>query len=407
MCVQKVNASIDRIRACYEEEAMKSYSDDEIARMMVMDACFILEFSYKSCREDVFEENNMLIEPSMVFDLLLIENQIPFFVLQDMFDCTCSRFKPAAASLNHLIILGLAQQVHIFESDLTNKNDTTTHDHILGLIHECYRPSHPARSLMSSSAVFHSAIELDRAGVKFKPHDRDPEWCMAIELEFVCSSWHWPSGGWGKPTLRMPVVCIHDYTELVLRNLIAYEQLCPLVRNYVTSYAAAMDMLIDNEEDVAILVQSKVLINIIGSNEEAAKMINDIRKEVSTTDFFYSREWQELDMYYNGYWPKNIAWLRRTYFSSPWNMIALFAGILLFILTMLQTYFTINPVQSQSSMHTYVRWLHWSVGELQYGKPGRWKLTAGKVMSWDFLCFLCSINHISQQNNTIWNGKWC
>lgn len=338
-CLHKVTASIDRIRACYEDR-MKSYSDDEIARMMVMDACFILEFIYKFSK-DIFDEN-MSIEPSMAFDLLLIENQIPFFVLQDIFECTCSRFKPAIKSLNELI-LQLVEEVNIFESDLTMEDDEVAHDHILGFMHKCYQPAHPPQSYWSNSTTFHSAVELDRAGVNFKPHcDQDRQWAMSIELEQPsCFSWPW---AWGKPTLRMPIVCIHEYTELILRNLMAYEQFCPEVRNYITSYAVAMDMLINTPEDVGMFIESKVLVNCNGSNEETAKMINIIAKESSFRGFYYANQWKELNRYYDGYWPKNIAWLRRTYFSSPWNMIALLAGILLFLLTVVQTYFTINPV---------------------------------------------------------------
>nr|GEV05076.1 putative ribonuclease H-like domain-containing protein [Tanacetum cinerariifolium] len=53
-------------------------------------------------------------------------------------------------------------------------------------------------------------------------------------------------------------------------------------------------------------------------------------------------EWKKLHEYYNGYWPKQIAGLKRTYFSNPWSMIALFAGIVLFILTLVLTIFTVR-----------------------------------------------------------------
>jgi len=138
---------------------------------------------------------------------------------------------------------------------------------------------------------------------------------------------------------------IHNFTELVCRNLIAYEQLSPRrVCHYVTSYVIAMDILIDNLEDVARLVKSKVIINTIGSNEEAAKLINDMRKEICCPHLLYNELWKEMDRYHNRFWPRNIARLRRTYFSNPWSIIALFAGIFLFLFTVVQTYFTINPV---------------------------------------------------------------
>ncbi|KAM0047483.1 hypothetical protein Hdeb2414_s0008g00263871 [Helianthus debilis subsp. tardiflorus] len=73
-----------------------------------------------------------------------------------------------------------------------------------------------------------------------------------------------------KPTFRMPTLRVNHFTELVLRNLIAYEQLS-LVQLYVTSYARAMDMLIDTHthEDIVKLVTSKFIVNHVGSNEEA------------------------------------------------------------------------------------------------------------------------------------------
>ncbi|GJR33310.1 retrovirus-related pol polyprotein from transposon TNT 1-94 [Tanacetum coccineum] len=46
-CVHKVNALIHQIRACYAE-MIKPYTDVELETMMVMDACFILEFHYKA-----------------------------------------------------------------------------------------------------------------------------------------------------------------------------------------------------------------------------------------------------------------------------------------------------------------------------------------------------------------------
>ncbi|KAJ0611681.1 hypothetical protein HanRHA438_Chr01g0023371 [Helianthus annuus] len=148
-------------------------------------------------------------------------------------------------------------------------------------------------------------------------------------------------GSWHKPTIRMSVLVVGDFTESVLRNLIAYEQ-SGQTRNYVTSYAYAMYMLVNNQEDVAKLVDSGVLVNYMGSNEEAANMINGICKEVAWVDFFYVKQWKTINMYCNGYWPKHITRMRSIYFSSPWNMIALLAGIILFALTVVQTIFTIK-----------------------------------------------------------------
>ncbi|GJZ48949.1 retrotransposon gag protein [Tanacetum coccineum] len=104
----------------------------------------------------------------------------------------------------------------------------------------------------------------------------------------------------------------------------------------------AMDYLIDTPEDVAKLVRSQVLVNAIGSNEEAADIINDICKQVPFKDFYYEDEWKQMDEYYNAYWPNLIVELRRKYFKNPWSFIALLAGIVLFILTVVQTVYGVK-----------------------------------------------------------------
>ncbi|KAK1422383.1 hypothetical protein QVD17_25470 [Tagetes erecta] len=337
-CAQKVDASIDQIRSSYAETII--YNNIQLAEMMVTDACFILEFLYRITKREKSKMGNMMFVQFTIFDLLLLENQIPFIVLEHIFECTIFKFDQTTSLFD--VIYSVLEHVNPFKEHklTTSFSSNTTHHHILGLLHECYEYK-DAKSSEFSNSRFPSAVELDRAGVNFK-RVRDTEWPLVMEVKsrrLPCFSL-----SWGKPTLIMPVLDINDFTELVLKNLIAYEQFSENVTQYITSYAMAMDMLIDTEEDIAKLVESKVVVNHIGSNQEAADMINNICKEVAYRDFFYFEQWMELNRHYNSYWSINMAWLRRTYFNNPWNIIALLAGILLFVLTVVQTIFTINPV---------------------------------------------------------------
>ncbi|KAJ0809570.1 hypothetical protein HanPI659440_Chr01g0016871 [Helianthus annuus] len=106
-------------------------------------------------------------------------------------------------------------------------------------------------------------------------------------------------GSWSKPTLRMPVLCADGSTEVLLRNLIAYKQSFE-TGSRITSYAVAMDMLVNSQEDVAKLIDSRVLVNEMGSNEEVANMINNLGKHVITYSF-YSKQWETLNKYSNSY----------------------------------------------------------------------------------------------------------
>ncbi|PWA70645.1 hypothetical protein CTI12_AA133190 [Artemisia annua] len=253
-CVQKVSDSIDKIRACYA--GMMKFDDTELTKMMTNNV------SYSPYPSNSYEFH---LDPENLSDFRLVD--------------TCD-------------------------------------DHILGLLHKSNRLAFYNLPRNSNIPKFHSVTELDRAGVSFKPN-KDATSPMAMKLEFSRFSVRHP-WSWGKPTLSMPVICIDDSTETVLRNLIAYEH------------------------DIARLVESKIVINFLASNERAANMLKTICKETVIVDFFYDNEWQQLHRYYNGYWPKQIAGLKRTYFSNPWSMIALFAGIVLFLLTLIQTIFTVK-----------------------------------------------------------------
>ncbi|KAD3336116.1 hypothetical protein E3N88_31635 [Mikania micrantha] len=336
--MQKVYASMEKIKACYV--LTKTYDDVEFAEMMVMDACFILGFILQvfvsfveSNLEDVFYLGDIVV------DLVLLENQIPFFFLAKIFKCTIAELDLGMSLVTFMSPVLL--MLDLFDSDavlgITESISVNDIHHILSLLHECYKPKKDViNSEESLSTRRHSAVDLDKAGVSFKPN-RSQIWVLGMEMEFPCFLL-----SWCKCTLRMPILKVHDSTELILRNLIAYELESRQTRKYITSYTFVMDMLVNTQDDVAKLVDYKVLVNIMGSNEEAANMINNICKHVTIVDSFYTQQWKTLDKYSNNYWPKHIAWMRRTYFSSPWNIIALVVGSILFALTMAQTIFTVK-----------------------------------------------------------------
>lgn len=343
-CVKKTLSSMDRIRAFYDKTKIEKYNDDELAKIVVMDACFILQFirfilQLSSTELQIFlcpssikiKKSNWRSSP-IIHDLVLLENQIPYFVLEDIFDLTISQFQPLTSLPDFLLVL--VQIFNVFETDITAGDfyPIVPHDHLLGFLEKCYWPpkKYSPSLELSPSLQTHTTVELHKTGIIFKPN-RGIKWQMAMELK--SSRWYW-----GKPALRMPALHIDKFTALVLRNLIAYEQASGFGL-YVTSYAMAMDMLVDTEDDISKLIESKVVINHLRSDEWAAYMIKSLCKEIPVQKFCYVDLWQQLDSHYNSYKPKNnIA----TYFSSPWIILALVAGIAIVALTMLQNIFTVK-----------------------------------------------------------------
>ncbi|PWA61053.1 hypothetical protein CTI12_AA375930 [Artemisia annua] len=335
-CVTRVSGSIDQIKARYI--GMKPYPDSKLVKMMVTDACFILAFIYNhNIGYSPLGENGMLCWHILI-DMFLIENQIPFFVLQDIFERTFLKLHPALSLAD--FIFRIQKWCNIYEGDLVTGNSriSSTHDHILGFLHKSYQnpDREPSRCLKRLKG--HSVVELDRSGVRFGKK-LDAKWPMAMELEFsrfLC----FPLS-WSKPTLKMPVLTLYDGTESIIRNLIIYEQ-SALVQTCVTSYMKVMDMLIDIPEDVAMLTKSQVLSHGLGSDAKAANLMNNMLKEIPITDFYYADEWEQIDKYYNAYWPNHIAQLNSKYFSNPWSIIALIAGFVLFVLTVVQTVYGVK-----------------------------------------------------------------
>ncbi|KAJ0611540.1 hypothetical protein HanRHA438_Chr01g0021231 [Helianthus annuus] len=339
--MQEAYSLMNEIKASYVWE--KPCGDFKIAEMMVMDACFILEYLVKiQDHADQSYSGRLLHRYSVLHDMLLLENQIPMVFLDKIFQCTILKFK--SISLVELI-LPVLKAHNLFGVDMKTNNISIDHTtlHILDLLHKCCTPQNynTTNTEPASRIPTHSAVNLYRAGVNIRPN-QNPTWPMQLEVQKNCFPCFF---GWSMLSLKMPVLKVHDSTEFLLRNLIAYEQSFQTDKphRYVTSFALAMDMLMNTQEDVAKLIDSGVLINHLGSNEEAANMINNICKHVTWEEFIYEEQWKKMDDYCNSYWPKQIAKMWTTYFSSPWSMIALIAGIMLFTLAVIDTIFTVNP----------------------------------------------------------------
>ncbi|WKA02818.1 hypothetical protein VitviT2T_020971 [Vitis vinifera] len=79
----KIVSNIEAVEKCYDWSSTKKYDDEKLARMMLLDGCFLLYFI---CREGMI---NVLKVHEIDFveqDLFLLENQLPFGVLKLIFE---------------------------------------------------------------------------------------------------------------------------------------------------------------------------------------------------------------------------------------------------------------------------------------------------------------------------------
>ncbi|KAI8556932.1 hypothetical protein RHMOL_Rhmol05G0295200 [Rhododendron molle] len=306
-------------------------------------------------------------------DLLLLENQIPFFVLEKLFRLTVDRIqnnRPRKLSLHDYVFhyfgnivspeenstssgggtaptsrgspgdstvlrISVDDEMKSSEEDGVLTSNGQRYYHILHKLHEYCRPKTKQAKEKVLIEIMPCASELAYAAVKFEPVPvRD-----LFKVEFSD-----PKGPfWWCQTARfkIPVLEIYDNTELFLRNLIAFEQCCPKVSQHFTSYALLMDMLVNSGRDVQLLERAGVMRNHLGSRADATNLFNNLCKGVVPGEFFFADMCSKATAYSKRRWPKNLAHIRRTYLSSPWSFIAFCVAFIAFgiqIVTFVQSF---------------------------------------------------------------------
>ncbi|XP_038904513.1 UPF0481 protein At3g47200-like [Benincasa hispida] len=329
-----------RARNCYEDFANNMNSHDFV-RMMLVDGCFIVEFlvsvygicpqtqSTSTSRVDplVFKAMNI----NLYHDLIMLENQLPFFVLQDLFD---------------LIIRGtdnsftLVDILHKFFGDNFMKHNCETPQnkppkenirHLVYFLCFYYSPTNGDiiecnnnKSLLLPPSI----TELHEAGVILEKGSTD----NILNVTFKDG------------VLKIPPFEIHGLFEIYMRNLMAFENFQGVNGNqsYAIHYVLFLGALISREKDSSLLMKKGIITNLIGgSDEEVSNMFNNIGKGVTFQGHFYYEDVSK-DLHKHCKTRRNrwMASLRRDYCNTPWATISLLAAIFVTFFIFLQTIFS-------------------------------------------------------------------
>ncbi|KAF9592581.1 hypothetical protein IFM89_016032 [Coptis chinensis] len=326
-CVKLLRGCEERARNFYFEDQFSwCYSSDEFVRMMLLDGCFIIEFFLEEENEyDPVKKSHSLWN-SVARDILLLENQLPYFVLNNLYNLVngpekrCSRVsfhQITLHRLNYLLIMG--QPDHFIRSSCDDIK------HLLDILRVFFVPS-TTRILTKETAKVRripSATTLHESGVKFNMGTTN---CF-LDITFT------------KGVINIPTMIVEDRTELVFRNLIAMEQSQEDTTTFIGDYFYILDSLVNTANDVAFLQSNGIIENYLGSNEEVAQMINNIENGVVARidRNYYGALMQDLNDYYSRPWHQWKAKLRRDYFNNPWTIISLCAAFFLLVCTLIQT----------------------------------------------------------------------
>ncbi|XP_022719635.1 UPF0481 protein At3g47200-like [Durio zibethinus] len=315
----------ERVKKCYKDDSdgvdsdvydldrfdsgdFDSFDSDDFAEMLVLDGCFIVQLMLGEYPEEDFCQLGR-IQTDILYDLLLFENQLPFFVLFKIYRIITSKGEDALDEFGRLALsLFTKGPDHGPEMWSEKYCPTATKDikHLLGLVHDSCLPSLRGRDLhrdfkqkaeaegkdpksQRSWKFIRSATELEEAGINFfgeKLQDKSNK--LGVESLFDIKFTN------DTKVLKIPTFRVDDNTERILRNLMAYEQSIPSSEpTYVCDYVTFMDNLINTGKDVQLLCNCGVIDNWLGDDEAVAQMFNKLGKNIYSSEDFYYAELEE------------------------------------------------------------------------------------------------------------------
>jgi hypothetical protein len=149
-------------------------------------------------------------------------------------------------------------------------------------------------------------------------------------------------------TLYLPAVTVDSNTEVMFRNLVAYESSAASGPLVLTRYTELMNGIIDTDEDVVLLRQRGVVLNRMKSDSQVTKLWNGMSRSVRLTKVpAMDRAVEEVNRYYNGRWRVKTKRFMRKYVFSSWQLLTFLAAIMMLLLTTLQAF---------CSVYTCSRW---------------------------------------------------
>ncbi|XP_038896405.1 UPF0481 protein At3g47200-like [Benincasa hispida] len=342
----------EKARSCYGHSIDMNKQD--FAKMMLLDGCFILEFMNSTNYMDSLlskGDHEEWIDGVLLIgvmddverDLIIFENQLPFFVLQQLYELSFSSTKKS----KDLTVNFMEWMAELFISTTSGYalpfKETTKVRHVVDLLRFYYIPSPETdeyNKFNDNEGIYSyqspTITKLCETGIKVQ---------RAMEADSMMD-FSFKNG-----VLKIPPFRIHTNFEIQIRNLIVSEIFNVVEgKKYIFHYLLLLDDLIKTEKDVSILMKEKIIINETdGSAEQVLKLIHNLHLIAPSyrPQSYFNNMSRDLDNYCEKRWQRSMASLRRSmaslkrdYFSTPWAFISFLAATFLLILSLLQTLFS-------------------------------------------------------------------
>jgi hypothetical protein len=360
-CIKAVRGMEPRARRCYG--GIPEVGGDDLVHLLVLDGCFILQFLLE-CSES---RTGCIMQGASIYvyyDLLLVENQMPFFILVKLFSLVMGSTAAAEDAVDQRLldlIFGFFSlreplcQVPAPEPAPAGHQFTEVY-HLLHLQYQriVMTPEHhrkirrlrrlgtslyniptgiasfirrPVTGTMTPLAIPCMTALQEEFNVKFKEK-------LLPESQFDVT-FH---GG----TMEIPRLVINGGTRILLANLFALEQ----TKNCwnegtMTGYLVLMNALVNTGADVAVLQRHGIMDNMLSNEDEAAAFFNQLGGSAlfDPRKHRYAQLFKDTNEHCNSRWNRYMSVLKRDHLKTPCSIINLLvAAILLFVSVMSVSY---------------------------------------------------------------------
>ncbi|XP_057741334.1 UPF0481 protein At3g47200-like [Arachis stenosperma] len=368
-------------------------SKEMFVDMMLLDAVFIMELllrnscwkldrskhereyratkSFKSDHSDDYIVTQSWVNRNITRDLILLENQIPFFVVNKLYDDVVVPNDRNREIIEHYSCF-VELAIHYFafyDTQMSsceetkrllernqskkkkdnsngsflgsrNKANTKSMDrdngysnpkHFTDLIRYFYLPDNKIGESGCPDSVLRTATKLQDSGITFEKVLNRRLLHITFEKKPILSSFLClgclPYMNHVKARFRIPQLKVDHTTECILRNLIAFEQCHYPEEPYICNYVSLIDSLIHTQVDVELLVEKEVIVHELGSDKEVATLVNGLCRHVVANTTCYYGVINDLNKHYQNAWNRTMAALWLVYFRDPWRASSTVVGI--------------------------------------------------------------------------------
>ncbi|VVB06387.1 unnamed protein product [Arabis nemorensis] len=324
---RKINKDEERIRASYSESTAWIQTS-AFVEMVLLDSVFIFQLIWKFMERKQGKTGDRLMdEPCLEItvkrDLMLLENQLPYFILEKLFE---PRFLPKKKPQEfHDFRKSIITYFFAFKNKIRNDPKFIHFTDLLRRVRVGTLPDDLTGKFNSIENMY-NADKLHSGGVKFKAVNKEAvEEEVSFKAEFK------------KGCLKLPCLRVDDEFEITIRNIMALEQCHYPSSAHVCNYFIFLDYLIETDKDVNLLVEKGIIQNCIGENRLVAEMVNKLCLGILDRGSYCSDIANKVNDRYNNLICRSYAVLKNVYFGNLWTGTATVAATLLLLMTLIQT----------------------------------------------------------------------